>query len=391
MENWHVDLAGITFKNAIVASAGTPTINVHGMKECIKAGAGAVCTKSISFQPFSWARTRRGNLFLDRIGDPGSIIPIELSFWRPEEGERFVKEIKPLAEKENTRVIANIAVEEFETEKLKDLAKRLENAGADMIEAACPCPILIPVEIAKKWYQENLSRVIEILKQAVNIPVYPKLFVDVLNQENIDRIEGAGADAIHIVPPPHGITIDIESGKPIISTNGLYFNRGWRGVGSYWTYLISKMAKIPVITSGGVFSGRDAIERFMLGASLVGICTVIIYHGYKKMTKIIQEIDHFMEKKGHENIKAIIGIASPYVGDLEEFGKMIARMDLPKDALTVSVDLEKCNGCKKCAVCNYGAIVMKDRIPEINLDICERCGTCEAICPSGAITIQKSA
>ena len=390
MKSWNVDLAGVKFKNPIIASAGTPTINVHGMEECIKAGAGGVCTKSISFQPFSWPLPRPANLFLDKFGDPGSIITLELGFWQPEQGEKFVKEIKPFAEKENTRVIANIAVEEFEPKKLKDLAKRLENAGADLIEAACPCPILIPVEVADKWYQENLSRVIEILKQAVNIPFYPKLFADVLDEKNIRRIEEAGADAIHITPPPHGITVDIETGKPVIPIYGLYYNRGWRGIGSYWTYLISKMAKVPVISSGGIFTGRDAMERVMLGASLVGICTPIIYYGYQRITKIIEQIDHFMERKNHES-KDIIGIASPYVGDIEEFGKLIVQRQVPKDALTINVNSEKCTGCGRCAVCNYGAIVMEDKLPQIDLNLCERCGVCESICLTNAIIIQKSA
>ena len=391
MKNLNVNLAGVTFKNPIMASAGTPTINLHGMEKCIEAGVGAVCTKSISFQPFSWSLPRPANLFLDKFGDPGSIVTIELGFWQPEVGVKFVKEIKSVAAGENVRVIANIAVEEFETEKLKELAKRLQDSGADMIEAACPCPILIPIEIADKWYQENLSRVIEILKKAVEIPVYPKLFADVLNKENINRIEGAGADAIHITPPPHGITVDIYNGKPVIPIHGLYYNRGWRGIGSYWTYLISKMAKIPVISSGGVFTGRDAIERLMLGASLVGVCTSVMYHGYGRITKIIREINHFMEEKAYENIKEITGIASPYVGDIEEFGKLIAQRQVSKETLTICVESEKCTGCGKCTVCTYGAIDMEHRIPRIDLALCERCGVCESICPADAITIGKLA
>lgn len=390
MKNRNVNLAGVIFKNPVMASAGTPTINVHGIEKCIEAGAGAVCTKSISFQPFSWALPRPANLFLDKFGDPGSIVTVELGFWQPEEGEKFVKEIRPLAERENTRLIANIAVEEFETEKLKNLAKRLQDNGADMIEAACPCPILIPIEIADKWYQENLSRVIEILKGAVKIPVYPKLFADALNKENIKRVEEAGADAIHITPPPHGITVDIVSGKPVIPIYGLYYNRGWRGIGSYWTYLISKMAKIPVISSGGVFSGRDAIERVMLGASMVGICTAVIYYGYNRITRIVEQIDHFMEEQGYENMKDLLGMASPYVGDLQEFGKLIAQRQVPKEALTIWVEAEKCTGCRRCTVCTYGAITMEDRTPEINSNLCERCGVCESICPTSAIIIQKS-
>lgn len=391
MKNWNVKVAGVTFKNPVIVSAGTPTIDIHGMERCIAAGAGGICTKSISFQPFSWTQPRPHNLFLDKFGDPGSIVPLELAFWQPEQGVEFVKEIKRLAERENTRVIANIAVEEFEPEKLRELAKRLQDSGADLIEACCPCPILIPIEVAETWYQKNLTRVIEILKGAVTVPVYPKLFVDVLNQENIRGVEDAGADAVHIIPPPHGITVDIERGKPVIPIYGLYYNRGWRGVGSYWTYLISKMAKIPVICSGGVVQGRDAIERIMLGASLVGICTAVIYYGYERITKIIQEFDNFMERKGYEDVNDIFGVASPYVGDLQEFGKLILERQASKEALTIRVEEEKCIRCGRCTVCIYDAVIMEDEVPKIDLTLCERCGVCESLCPTDAIVIERPA
>ena len=98
-----------------------------------------------------------------------------------------------------------------------------------------------------------------------------------------------------------------------------------------------------------------------------------------------------MEEKAYENIKEITGIASPYVGDIEEFGKLIAQRQVSKETLTICVESEKCTGCGKCTVCTYGAIDMEHRIPRIDLALCERCGVCESICPADAITIGKLA
>jgi dihydropyrimidine dehydrogenase (NAD+) subunit PreA len=391
MKDWKVNVAGIVFKNPIIAAAGAPTINLYAMEKCIEAGVGSIATKSICFNPFTWSVPRPANFFFDKIGDPGSMTTIELGFWKPEQGERFVKEIKPIAEKANVRVIANINVEEFEAEKLKDLVKRLQDSGADMIEAACPCPIVTPIETAGKWYEENLSKVVEILRGAAEIPFCTKCPTDFLTAENIRIIEGNGADAIHFTPPPYGITVDIETGTPLLPAYGLYYNRGWRGVCSYWTYLLSTMTKLPVICSGGVFTGRDALERLMLGASLVGICTVVMYRGYKTITKIVDQIDQFMEQKKYQNMRDIIGIASPHVGDLQQFTSMIVEGQVPRDALTITVESEKCTGCKRCTVCTYGALVIEDKIPKIDLEICERCGVCESLCPTNAISITKSA
>ena len=45
-------------------------------------------------------------------------------------------------------------------------------------------------------------------------------------------------------------------------------------------YLCSKLQnKIPVIASGGIFSGEDAKEKFEAGASLIQVWTGFIYEG----------------------------------------------------------------------------------------------------------------
>lgn len=391
MKDWNVNVAGVDFKNPIVAAAGAPTINVRVMEKCIEAGAGAIATKSISFNPFTWTMPRPANHFLDNFGDPGSLTTVELGFWKPEDGLKYVKEIKPVAEKANVRVIANINVEEYEPGKLTDLIKGLQDSGADMIEAACPCPIVTPIETADKWYEENLARVVGVLRKAATIPFCTKCPTDFLTPRNIKILEEGGVDAIHFTPPPYGITVDIDTGKPLITAYGLYYNKGWRGVGSYWTYLVSQMTKLPVVVSGGVATARDSIERLMLGASLVGICTVVMYQGYRAITNIVNQVDGFMQNGKHGSVKDIIGIASPHVADLQQFVNMIVERQVPRDAVTLSIDTEKCTGCSKCAVCTYGAMNIENRVAKVDLGLCERCGVCESICPKGAISITKAA
>lgn len=51
----------------------------------------------------------------------------------------------------------------------------------------------------------------------------------------------------------------------------------------------------------------------------------------------------------------------------------------------MQVDRTKCTGCGTCeAVCPTGAVLMKEGQPVLNPDICTMCGTCENFCPAGA-------
>lgn len=389
MQDWYVNVAGVNFKNPIIAAAGGPTINVESMARCIEAGIGAVTTKSISFIPFTWKMPRPANFFLDKYGDPGSMTTIELGFLRPDVGEEFVRQIKPVADKANTRVIANINLEGYETGLLGDLVKKLQDAGADMIETACPCPIVTPIETAGKWYEENLEVVTRILSTTAKVPFYTKCPTDFLTPQNIRIIENSGAAAIHFTPPPYGITVDIDTGKPLLPAYGLYYNKGWRGVGSYWTYLLSTMTKLPIVCSGGVATGRDAIERLMLGASLVGICTIIMYRGYEAATQMVKEFSRFMKDKQYRAVDDIIGIASPHVGDLGQFTDIIVQGQVSKEAMATVVEPQKCTGCGKCTACTYGAVTVTDNKCVIDQGLCEKCGVCVSICPKKAISIER--
>jgi len=55
----------------------------------------------------------------------------------------------------------------------------------------------------------------------------------------------------------------------------------------------------------------------------------------------------------------------------------------------ISVDPEKCNGCKKCIqACPFAVVTVVDKLALIG-DGCTLCGACEQVCPFDAITIER--
>lgn len=53
--------------------------------------------------------------------------------------------------------------------------------------------------------------------------------------------------------------------------------------------------EIPIIGVGGVFTGEDAYNKILAGASLIQIYTAYIYHGPPRITRIKKELDELLK------------------------------------------------------------------------------------------------
>ncbi|CAG9562744.1 unnamed protein product [Danaus chrysippus] len=71
-------------------------------------------------------------------------------------------------------------------------------------------------------------------------------------------------------------------------------------------YKLTK-GNIPIIGVGGVFTGQDAYEKILAGASVVQIYTALIYHGPQVVTKIKSELAELLIKDGYTNVSMAVG------------------------------------------------------------------------------------
>jgi len=74
-------------------------------------------------------------------------------------------------------------------------------------------------------------------------------------------------------------------------------------------YDIFESVKIPIIGTGGITNGRDAIEMIMAGASCVGIGSGVHYRGVDIFRKVCNEIQEFLFENGYNSLDEIRGIA----------------------------------------------------------------------------------
>ena len=92
------------------------------------------------------------------------------------------------------------------------------------------------------------------------------------------------------------MVIDIKNRRPLLSsTYGGLSGPAIKPVMIRSVYDIYEAVKIPIIATGGITTGEDAIEAIMAGAAAVGIGTAIYYRGVEVFAKVTQEIGGWLE------------------------------------------------------------------------------------------------
>ena len=72
-------------------------------------------------------------------------------------------------------------------------------------------------------------------------------------------------------------------------------------------YDVFKATGLPIIGTGGVSTGEDALEMMMAGATLVGIGTGVFHRGLDVFRKVTNEMNEWCDKNGVKDLSEIIG------------------------------------------------------------------------------------
>ena len=304
------ELCGIKLLNPTILASGILGVSGSSLANVAKNGAGAVTTKSICIEP------RKGHPSpVILTYEQGMLNAVGLSNAGAKES---ISEIEYAKKHANVPIIASIfacSVKEFGM-----IAREISKAKPDMIEVNISCPN-VESEFGKPFAADLKvsASVTRIVKKNTRIPVIIKLSPNVASIAEIAKsVVKAGADAINAINTAGpGMAISIDAKRPILSnrTGGISGPAikpiAVRCIYDVYAALkeMKKEDKIPIIGTGGVTYGRDAVEMFMAGASAVGIGTGVYYRGIDVFRKVSLEIKEFMEKESHNSIAEMRGVA----------------------------------------------------------------------------------
>lgn len=295
---------GLRLQNPLVLASGFLGVTGANLAAVVKAGAGAVTSKSI------WLQRHNGhpNPTVLNLGDGNLINAVGLPHGGIEEAELEIQSFRKLSTAPLFASIAASHLSEY-VETVKAVAK----LKPDLIEVNISCPNV--EDQFGKPFEFDLKVVRELTEQskaaAKKTPLAIKISRNVPQLTELAKtIEAAGADAItaiNTVGP--GMVIDIETAKPILANKvGGVSGPAIRPLAIKAVYDIYRAVKIPIIGTGGITSGRDAIEMLQAGATLIGIGSATI-NGLEIFQKITKEISDWCKSHAIKNISELTGLA----------------------------------------------------------------------------------
>ena len=296
----NVNIAGVNFKNPIIAASGTFGFGQEYSSLYDVSKLGAISTKGLTLHPREGNKgpriyeTPSGMLNSVGLENPGVI--------------RFIDEELPRMKRLGTKIIANFGgctIDEY----IKGI-ELLNQTDVDMIELNISCP---NVKYGGMAFGVKSSIAYQVVREAKSCCKKPLMVKLSPNAEDIVdmafRCCEGGADALSLVNTFKAMEIDIHKRKPVFEN--IYAGLSGpaiKPVALRMVYDVSKAVNIPVVGMGGITSAKDAIQFIMAGAHAVQIGTANFIKP-DICLDILSGIQEFMEKEGIKDISEIRGIA----------------------------------------------------------------------------------
>lgn len=295
--------SGLLLRNPVIMASGTFGYGVEYARIAEIARLGAIICNSVTLRPHAGPAQPR---LLETASGLLS------AFDRPSPGlQKVLKTYAGTWASWSTPVIVNLSASSIGD--FAELAARLDGApGIAALELNLASPNLSADGAPFGSDPLVVTRLIAAVRQHCMLPLIVKLASYGGDLRPIAlAAAAAGADALSLVSPLPGLSIDIHARRAALAgglSGPAIKPLALRCVYEVVRELRQASFSLPVIGIGGIASARDALEFLMAGASAIQVGT-ITFANPRAGVEIVEGIEQFLQSEGIADIVEIIGAA----------------------------------------------------------------------------------
>ncbi|HYG56473.1 MAG TPA: diguanylate cyclase, partial [Symbiobacteriaceae bacterium] len=264
------------------------------LRRAAEGGAGGLLAKTVSVRAAEVPRPDMAKYGLTGMLNHELWTELTLEQWLDQEYDIGIAAARRHA-------IPFIASMGYTPDDLRHIGPLVEAKGVDAIEFTIHYvdPSLV-VDIARA------------LRESVTVPIIAKLTPHKGDLGDLAAALEPHVDAFACINSyGPALVIDPERAEPVLgSTHGM----GWlsgsplKPLALRCVYEVARRVRKPVIGIGGIVTAKDVIEFFMAGASLVEVCTIIMYRGQGYHAKLAKGVADWLDAHGYNDIAQVQGL-----------------------------------------------------------------------------------
>lgn len=293
--NLAVRLGRMHLRTPIVMASGTFGYGTELKKLVDYRKIGAIITKTITLHP--WCGNPQPRIW-ETSGGLLNSIGLQNPGWT-----EFRGTILPLLKNLGPKLLVSIGGNTVE--ELCGLAGLVSREKVAGLELNISCPNLLEKKTVISQDPGLTFKTVRAVKKACGQkPLWVKLSPNVTSIAGIAAAaEEAGADAVNLINTVKGLGLDLEKNKIVL---GGLSGPAIKPVGLRQVYEVYQAVKIPIVGTGGIYSGTDALEYFLIGASAISIGSGI-FSNPGLVTQVYDFLAGYMKKNKVPRLAEIVG------------------------------------------------------------------------------------
>ena len=301
-----VRLGAVELANPIVTASGTFGHGAEVAALCDPSRLGAVTAKSQA--PFAWQGNPAPRLHPSSCGMVNAV-----GLQGPGVGEWLSNDL-PALRALGANVIASIwgrSVSDY-----AHAAEQIASRGNDVIalEVNLSCPNL---DAGEEMFAHDATASAQVIREvrgvASTVPTFAKLSPGVADLPSIaGAVLEAGATGLTLVNTVRALLIDAELRRPVLgSAGGGLSGAAIKPIALRAVHDVTRAHPgVPVIGTGGVTSGLDAVEMLLAGATAVGIGTAT-FADPRAPLRVLHELEAWCDHHGVTRVTELTGALIP--------------------------------------------------------------------------------